>query len=183
MEQLVSNTEKRSFIKWLLARGELYNRETVWLLHYLMTSEKLLGLIHFVDNVTGCRRSITIHEKRKAPADFEYLKTEVRTHNPEKAFHDLRLNQKEPVYIKVNLSSFHFYPEYFSVLEDRPGQSEQVHVAYRRAAEDAAETAERKYRREKLYREINRALDDGDAARFYELTEKLKRLERIQEKT
>ncbi|GGL47255.1 YpiB family protein [Sporolactobacillus putidus] len=176
MEQIVSNVEKKAFLKWLLERRELKNRETIWLLNYLMSNEKLLGLIHFVDSITGCNRAMTISEKKNGPEDFEYAKATVRTSDPEKAFHDLRLNQDEAVYVKVDLSSARYYPEYFSVLEENPNMDETVHKKYGRAAEDAAGAAERAYTEKKLYEEINDALDRGDAERFYQLTERLRAL-------
>ncbi|MDD9148670.1 MULTISPECIES: YpiB family protein [unclassified Sporolactobacillus] len=176
MEQIVSNVEKKAFLKWLLERRELRNRETVWLLNYMMGNEKLLGLIHFVDNIAGCNRAMTICERKNSAENFEYAKATVRTNDPEKAFHDLRLNQEEAVYVKVALSSAHYYPEYFSVLEENPNIEETVHKKYGRAAEDAAGAAERAYTEKKLYEAINDALDRGDAERFYQLTEQLKSL-------
>lgn len=176
MEQIVSNLEKKAFLKWLLERRELKNRETVWLLNYMVSNEKLLGLIHFVDNVTGCTRAMTISEKKGSVENFEYVKATVCTSDPEKAFHDLRLNQDEAVYVKVDLPSARYYPEYFSVLEESPNMEESVHEKYGRAAEYAAGAAEKAYAEKKLYREINEALDKGDAARFYRLTELLKTL-------
>ncbi|RYL94896.1 IDEAL domain-containing protein [Sporolactobacillus sp. THM7-4] len=173
MEQMVSNVEKKAFLRWLLGRHVLKNRETVWLLNYIMSDEKLLGLIHFVDNVTQCNRAITISETRTSSSDFEYIKAKVVTNDPEKAFHDLRLNQDEAVFVKINLSTHKLYPQYFSVLEERPEMSEQVHVEYGQAAEDVLSESEKAFARERLYKAINEALDSGDTERFYKLTEKL----------
>ncbi|WKB37135.1 ReoY family proteolytic degradation factor [Terrilactibacillus sp. S3-3] len=173
MEQMVSISEKRTFLKWLLHRHLLKSRESVWLLNYILGDERLLGLMRFVDNIDKCERSMVISERWTAETAFEYVKRNVKTNDPEKAFHDLRLNQAEPIFVQLNLSSTRYCPEYLSVLEDNPHIKGNIHERFGKAAETVASTAETAYIKEKLYEQINEALDLGDKARFYELTDQL----------
>lgn len=173
MEQMVSVSEKRTFLKWLLQRHLLKSRESVWLLNYILGDERLLGLMRFVDNIDKCERSMTISEKWTAETAFEYVKQSVKTNDPEKAFHDIRLNQEEPIFVQVNLSSARYSPEYLSVMEDNPNIKENIHERFGKAAETIASTAELAYIKEKLYEQINEALDMGDKARFYDLSNQL----------
>lgn len=179
MEQTVSTVQKKSFIKWLLNQNVINDREIIWLLNFLMGSEQMLRLVHFVDNVHGCKRVIEINVAPQTPDEFKYIKNSVRTDDPEKAFHDLRLNQEKTVYIKVSLPSITGCPEYFSVLEDNPSYAQIVHQAYGKAAEAAAGEAERAYKEKRLKQAINYALDKGDETSFYRLTEELKLLKAV----
>ncbi|TGA98124.1 IDEAL domain-containing protein [Sporolactobacillus shoreae] len=176
MEQTVSTVQKKSFIKWLLNQQVIKDREIIWLLNYMMGNKQLLQLIHFVDNVFGCKRAIEIDATSQTPSGFEYTKDSVHTDDPEKTFHDLRLNQADNVYIKVNLPSVIRSPEYFVVLEEGPNAARFVHHAFGSAAEAATGAAEKAYAEERLKTAINQALDDGDETAFYKLTEKLRAL-------
>lgn len=172
MEQMVSSLQKKTFIKWLIEQQVLENRETVWLLNYLRSNERLLNMIHFVDTALNHSRVITISCSTQRECDFEYVKESVSTTDPEKAFHDLRLNQEEPVYVKINLDRVLQSPEYFAVLEDGQDTSSvaSVHETYGEAVDLALEAAERLYAEAILYEKINQALDCRDRRRFLALT-------------
>lgn len=181
MNQIVPVTQKRAFIRWLLDHHLLKNRETVWLFNYLMGSDQLLGLIHFAEHVAGCTRAITISSSKQENEVFKYTKENVTTPDPEKAFHDLRLDQEEAVYIKIALPSVAGRADYLAVLEETPHDAQSVHDTYGKAAENAAKAAEKAYAEQYLYREINHALDRGDKETFYRLTDELKKLQKEHE--
>ncbi|MCI1881276.1 MAG: YpiB family protein [Sporolactobacillus sp.] len=176
MEQMVSASQKKAFIEWLVERELLGSRDVTWLFQFLMGHMKLLDLIHFVNHINGCHRAIEVGLAAGQHTTFKYIKETVHTSDPEKAFHDLRLNQDDPVFVQIGLPSVGDCPYYYSVLEDGPGSAAYVHETFGWAAEDAAGAAERAYRESRLYRAINEALDSGDKKRFLVLSGKLKRL-------
>ncbi|TCP31630.1 uncharacterized protein YpiB (UPF0302 family) [Scopulibacillus darangshiensis] len=176
MEQIISVNEKRDFLKWFLNRFHLKSRECVWLLNYCISDDHLLSLFRFVDNIHGCTRSMVISEKSVSDKAFEYHKRHVTTDDPEKAFHDIRLNQEEPIFVQVNFSSPYRTPEYVGVLEDNPFCHKTVHDRFGEEADKIILKAEEKYLRETLNKEIDKALDEGDKETFEKLTNKLKML-------
>jgi uncharacterized protein YpiB (UPF0302 family) len=173
MEQMVSNVQKKTFLRWILDRRLLTNREIIWLLHYLMSNDQLLSLIHIVDDVTRVNRSITIGNSEKGIQFFRYVKTTVETDDPEKAFHDLRMNQMEEVYLQLSIEAVYRSPIFYSVLEENPNSHEDIHEKYGQMAEHAAIEAERTFMINRLTHAINKALDEGDQQQFYALTRRL----------
>ncbi|MCL1631827.1 YpiB family protein [Sporolactobacillus sp. CPB3-1] len=174
MEQMVSNMQKKTFLRWILDRRLLTNREIIWLLHYLMSNDQLLARIHIVDDVSELNRSMTISDFRENDRIFRYVKETVETNDPEKAFHDLRMNQDEAVYLQLNIDSVRRSPIYFSVLEENPHSSADVHEKYGQFAEHAADEAELAFTINRLNLAINEALDNGDKELFYLLSKQLK---------
>lgn len=180
MEQMVSNVQKKIFLRWILDRHLLANREIIWLLHYLMSNDQLLGMIHIVDDVAGVNRLITIASPEREGHIFRYVKETVGTNDPEKAFHDLRMNQQEDVYLELDIEAVRRSPIYFSVLEENPNSSVDVHEKYGRMAERAAGEAERIFIVDQLINGINNALDNGDKEQFYLLSKQLNEVQRNQ---
>ncbi|MCO7176749.1 YpiB family protein [Sporolactobacillus kofuensis] len=173
MEQVVSNVQKKSFLRWVLDRHLLVNREIIWLIHYLMSNDQLLGMIHIVDDVEGCTRSMILTHPSKNKPNFRYFKASVSTGDPEKAFHDLRMNQQEEIYIELDIEDVRQSPIYFSVLEENPNNTVDVHEKYGQLAEYTAGKAEQTFTTSRLTEAINQALDNGDKERFYVLSEQL----------
>lgn len=173
LEQMISVNEKRDFLKWFLNHYHLKSRECVWLLNYVISDDHLLGLFRFVDNVKGCHRSMVISEKSVTNQAFEYNKQHVKTDDPEKAFHDIRLNQTEPIFIQVNFSSPYRTTEYVAVLEDNPFCQKTVHDRFGDAVDHVISKVEKNFLNETLQREIDDALDRGDKEKFKRLSKKL----------
>jgi uncharacterized protein YpiB (UPF0302 family) len=180
MEQMVSNVQKKTFLRWILDRHLLANREIIWLLHYLMSNDLLLGMIHIVDDVAGVNRLITIATPEQEGHIFRYVKATVETNDPEKAFHDLRMNQQEDVYLELDIEAVRRSPIYFSVLEENPNSSVDVHKKYGRMAERAAGEAEQIFIVDQLTKGINNALDNGDQEQFYLLSKQLNEVRKNQ---
>lgn len=176
MEQIVPAVQKKAFIKWFLEQRLLRNREIIWLFNYLMGDETILGIVHFVESVEGCRRAIDIHAAEDRIERFRYIKGTVMTNDPEKAFHDLRLDRVDAVYITLKLQGVIGHPEYYTVLEDRPNHEKTIHDQFGTAAEAAAGAAERAYAEQRLKTRINLALDNGDKEAFFKLSAELKAL-------
>jgi uncharacterized protein YpiB (UPF0302 family) len=120
MSAKVSLTEKKDFIRWLLNNYQLKRRECVWIFNYLVSHEALLEKVVFVeDGIQNCPRGMIMSTHCVEGVAFKYYKENVMTTDAEKAFHDIRLNRDEPIYVKINFGGIN-HVQYVSVIEDNP---------------------------------------------------------------
>ncbi|WP_027723785.1 ReoY family proteolytic degradation factor [Tuberibacillus calidus] len=172
MEQTISIEDKRAFLKWFLRHYQLKNRECVWLLNYILSDNQLINILRFVDTITDCPRAMMISEKRSQASPFMYRKGTVETDQPEKAFHDLRLDTVEPIYVKLIFPDSSRSSEYVCVLEDNPYALKQLQQTYHQIADRILHEAMRDFQIQKLYEAIDQALDRRDEVAFYQLVAK-----------
>lgn len=170
MEQTVSISEKRAFLKWFLRRFELKSRECVWLLNYILSVDHTVNLLRFVDNVVDCPRAMIVSEKHTPDPPFIYRVRNVVTEQPEKAFHDLRLNTDEPVYIRLIFPDASRSAEYAAVLEENPYERADLERRFGEEAERVLNRACYLFQKNQLSEEIDRALDARDQDRFRALS-------------
>jgi uncharacterized protein YpiB (UPF0302 family) len=105
---------------------------------------------------------------------FIYRKESVETHLPEKAFHDVRLDQDEPIYVQLDFpGSAHSVP-FLSILEDNPYEGLQINERYGAQASHFLSQMEESFLKAKLYREIDQALEIGDQKLFHQLSSQLR---------
>src|SRR5690625_1814647 len=116
----VSIQEKKDFITWFLYHHMPENREVVWLLEYIQNRNELLQSLHFVFDAHFCPRSIVIHSAGQVKQPFRFYKSHICTIDVDKAFHDVRLNQQDPLYVECIFESVRQSPEYARVLEVNP---------------------------------------------------------------
>ncbi|MET3682330.1 uncharacterized protein YpiB (UPF0302 family) [Alkalibacillus flavidus] len=116
----VSPVKKQVFLNWFLDHYELPKREMVWLFDYMLKREELLNHIHFVFDAHLCPRSMVISVQPDEKRPFRYYKEHVVTSEVEKAFHDIRMNLQEPLYVELNFPGFRQSIEYSDVLIDNP---------------------------------------------------------------
>ena len=95
MNHIITTMEKKNFLQWFLNRYELQNRESAWLITYIMSDEKLLENVHFVDDSTSTKRTILMSTKCVKGISFRFTKGKLVTSDVERAFHDIRLNPDE----------------------------------------------------------------------------------------
>ncbi|MFC4617796.1 ReoY family proteolytic degradation factor [Camelliibacillus cellulosilyticus] len=177
IEQMISIEEKRLFLKWFLRHYQLKSRECVWLLNYILSDDDMIALLRFVDNITQCPRAMIVSEKTMSDCSFLYRKGNVETEQPEKAFHDIRIDADEPIYVRLVFPASSRSSEYVSVLEENPFIENDLDMRYGEESEALLRFSETDFRKKKLHKEIDEALDAGDEERFIKLTAELKRLE------
>jgi len=176
VEQTISIDDKRSFLKWFLRHYQLKNRECVWLLNYILSDNQMINILRFVDTITDCPRAMMISEKSTQDPPFLYRKGTVETNQPEKAFHDIRLDTTELIYVKLIFPDSSRSSEYVSVLEDNPYALKQLQIQYSKMAEQFLEESMKNFRRQKIYDCIDKALENRDKAQFDRLLEEWKEL-------
>jgi uncharacterized protein YpiB (UPF0302 family) len=178
MSAPVSVHEKKDFIRWFLNHYQLKRRECVWILNYLMSHDKLMEKVHFVEQAQYCPRGIVMSTHCVDEVPFRFYKANVMTTDAEKSFHDIRLNRDEDIYIQLNFHASFQAPQFAAVLEENPYMPKILHISDkdRKIAEQFLTSSIEKFQREKLIQQIDEALDEQDEEAFIKLTGQLKKL-------
>jgi uncharacterized protein YpiB (UPF0302 family) len=178
MNAPVSVNEKKDFIRWFLNHYQLKRRECVWILNYLMSHDQLMEKVHFVEQAQFCPRGIVMSTHCVDEVPFRFYKENVMTTDAEKSFHDIRLNRDEDIYIQLNFRSSYKAPQFAAVLEENPFMPRNLQLSEkeRQIAEEFLVSSIERFQKEKLYEQIDAALDRNDKEMFQKLTDQLKKL-------
>lgn len=178
MNAPVSVNEKKDFIRWFLNHYQLKRRECVWILNYLMSHDKLMEKVHFVEQAQYCPRGIIMSTHCVDEVPFRFYKANVMTTDAEKSFHDIRLNREEDIYIQLNFHASFQAPQFAAVLEENPYMPKNLQLSEkdRQIAEQFLSSSMDKFRRERLIQQIDDALDRHDEEAFIRLTDQLQQL-------
>ncbi|WP_042477994.1 ReoY family proteolytic degradation factor [Bacillus ndiopicus] len=182
MASSVPIADKKIFVRWFLKNYQLKRRECVWILNYLLSDEKLLENVCFVEEAHYCPRAIVMSSVESNGVPFRFYKGNIMTADAEKSFHDLRLNPEEVMYIQINFPNIPPHQVYLAVLEENPYMPKYLHISEkdRILAEQLLKDSMRAFQEEKLLKEIDEALDQGDKNRFFELSSLLQALQHVQ---
>jgi uncharacterized protein YpiB (UPF0302 family) len=174
----VSVLQKKRFINWFLNNYQLKRRESVWILNYLMNHERVLKHVHFVEEARVCPKGVIISTKCVDDPPFRFYKEQVMTSDPEKSFHDIRLNDNETIYIQLNFANSNQCYRYAGVLEENPYIPNDYYITEKdqQTAEQLLSHLLYDFQLKKIQEEIDKALDEGDKERFHELIEQLNQL-------
>lgn len=180
MQTPVSVQDKKSFIQWFLNQYQLKKRESVWILNYLVNHDDMLGNVHFIREARFCPRAIIMSTQCSGGVPFRFYKSQLVTTDAEKSFHEVRLNQKEPLYIQLNFRDAKQSAIYAAVLEENPFVPEDYFITPtdRRLAKDLMDKVVFDYQRALLQKEIDKALDAKNQQKFNKLAEQLHMLEK-----
>jgi uncharacterized protein YpiB (UPF0302 family) len=178
MNHIITNTEKRNFLEWFLQSYELQKRESAWLLTYLMSDEKLLERVSFVDDIVSTNRSIFMSTKCVQEISFRFSKGTLVTTDVERAFHDIRLNPEEEIYLNLSFQRSESCPEYAAVREVDPMEKYNItsNSWYSLLAEMVLDEAIEKFQKEKLYQQINQSLEEQNKEAFLLLSRRWSKL-------
>ncbi|GGC87368.1 UPF0302 protein YpiB [Thalassobacillus devorans] len=178
METPISVQDKKDFVRWFLNHYQLKKRESVWILNYLINHEAILQHAHFVDEVEFCPRGILISAQGVKAPPFRFYKDKVMTTDAEKSFHDIRLNQEEPLYIQLNFDQANQSARYAAVLEENPyvPLNHYLTAKDKKLAGRLLDISLLEHQKQQLEREIDEALDNGDRAAFNNVSALLKKV-------
>ncbi|MBA2173885.1 YpiB family protein [Halobacillus locisalis] len=178
MQTPISVDEKKDFVRWFLNHFQLKKRESVWILNYLMNHETLLSSVHFVNEVKFCPRGMEISAQGVTDPPFRFYKGQVMTNDAEKSFHDLRMNQDEPVYIQMNFDNAQQCSKYALVLEENPYLPKDYYLNDRDRSEANRFLSHSllRYRQKQMESRIDEALIGGDRMEFKRLCTELDKI-------
>jgi len=171
--------DKKSFIQWFLNHYQLKKRESVWILNYLVNHSEILANVHFVREAKFCPRGIIITTYCSDEVPFRFYKKQLVTTDAEKSFHDIRLNQDEPLYIQLNFKNAKQSAFYVAVLEENPYIPNEYFITKKdkQIAKRIMDKSLFDYKRKTLKHQIDCALDEMNEKKFMDLSEKLRKLE------
>jgi uncharacterized protein YpiB (UPF0302 family) len=179
MQSSVTVKDKKSFIKWFLNHYQLKKRESVWILNYLVNHQEILVNVHFVREAKFCPRGIIMTSHCSTETPFRFYKNQLVTTDAEKSFHDIRLNQHEPLYLQLNFNKSYQSPYYVAVLEENPFLPDEYFITEndKKLANHLLNKTLFDSKRKVLLMGIDKALDRRDYDIFQKLTSELKKLE------
>ncbi|WP_413380539.1 ReoY family proteolytic degradation factor [Alkalihalobacillus sp. 1P02AB] len=178
MSSIVPVVEKKDFLRNFLKQFDLKRRECAWLLNYLMSDDDLMEKVHFVEYADNAPKSLIISANGVDKPPFSFHKFNHITTDAEKAFHDIRLNQTEDIYIELHFLGARTYPPYLAVLEDNPylpESKERMQLAEQHA-EKILSISLITFKKQQLLDKIDQALDTRDEEQFQILSKQLKEL-------
>lgn len=181
MQTPISAKNKKSFIQWFLNHHQLKKRESVWILNYIVNHPKLLDNVHFIREAKFCPRGLVITSHCSDKVPFRFYKKQLVTTDAEKAFHDVRMNQNEPLYIQLNFNQSYQNIYYAAVLVANPFIPDDYFITKqdRDSAKQLLEKTIFDYQQKSIRKKIDEALDKRDEQTFTELTEKLHKLNKM----
>jgi uncharacterized protein YpiB (UPF0302 family) len=173
---MVSKADKELFIKWLLGNKQMKKRECVWLLNY-MARDFNLDMLHFVEKAEYCPKAVVMYTQCTDGVPFRFYKDGVLTTDVEKAFHDIRLNPQEKVYLQVGYHDVHRCSHWAMVCEDNPHYAmDKTSAKFGIYADMVIEDMLFKHELSRLDSEIDTALIQGDRELFMTLSTQRKEL-------
>ncbi|GAB4073584.1 ReoY family proteolytic degradation factor [Barrientosiimonas marina] len=179
MQSPVSVQDKKSFIEWFLSHYQLKKRESVWILNYILNHQTLLSNVHFVREAKFCPRGFIISSTSSTETAFRFHKKQLVTTDPEKAFHDIRMNQNTPLYIQLSFQNENQNALYAAVLIDNPFLPDDYFITAedQERAQKILEKTIYDYQLKTIQENINKALDKRHKQNFNKWVKQLHKLE------
>lgn len=171
----VSVNEKKNFIYWFLNQYEMKKIESSWILTYLANHHDTLQRVHFVREVRHCPRGLIISSNCSDTVPFRFYRNHIVTVDADKAFHDIRLNPFETLYVQLYFDEWKKNPQYAGVLEENPFLSDDYYITSedREQTENFIHYSLDMMRRKELVKKIDQALDKRNQDEFIKLSQEI----------
>lgn len=173
MNHMVNPFEKRTFLINLLANSTFKKPAAGRIFKHFLEQPHLLGHVHFVSEAEYCPRGLVLSLHQTQGIPFQYFKKHVMTVDPDKAFHDIRMNAHDELYIQLNMGDSEQLTAYMRILEENPYYHAKLHDIYGHAADEVVQQSLWHVEQKRLKEAINQALDEQDDDAFYTLVKKL----------
>ncbi|EUJ32935.1 hypothetical protein MFLO_04930 [Listeria floridensis FSL S10-1187] len=169
MKAPISVDEKKEFIRWLLNTHQMKMREAMWVLNYIAGHDQIMKYVHFVDDLEGRSRGLVLSAHGVDNEPFRFFKGNITTSDPEKAFHDIRLNWDDNLYIELHFKEAISSPEYALVREESLSQDLKIGDEEMLLAEKFLDQMISDFELEVLKREIDEVLDNRDPKNLFKI--------------
>lgn len=181
----VSLEAKKEFIGWFLERHQLKRRESMWILNYLLNHDIILGKVHFVENVETTSRGMMMSTIETNREPFLFYKDGGLFDDPEQAFHEIRLNWHEPIYMELVFEGSWKTHQYLSILEDNPFHkwNDYLDIGLEKEVEQALAALTLNNEIKSMMEQIDTALENDDRDSFIQLSDNLKKIKKNISKT
>lgn len=169
MKASISIDEKKDFIRWLLNTHQMKTREAMWVLNYVAGHNQIIQYVHFVDDLSGVSRGLMLSAEGSLGEPFCFFKGNIATSDPEKAFHDIRLNWNEDLYIQLDFKNAIHSPEYALVRTDNPHLGLLINEEEQALAKEFLDQTSLLFSKKNILKKIDQALDERDKVAFLQL--------------
>lgn len=175
MDDFISTKEKQIFLNWFLNNYRLKKRETFWILNHLLHHPETLTYVHFVHDLTYCPRGLLITSVCSNKTAFLFYKSQLVTTDTDKAFHDIRLNNNEPLYIQLDFNNANQNIWLAGILEENPYLKHEhiITIEDEKNASRLLDTTLHAHQKQTLLKHIDHALDKKDKQLFNDLVNQL----------
>ncbi|PXW91733.1 uncharacterized protein YpiB (UPF0302 family) [Streptohalobacillus salinus] len=175
----LSVIEKHAFIEHFLIHYRVKQKEVLWLLNYLLKHHQILSHVHFVFEVNVCERGLFIAAECSDRPAFVFYKDKLVSTDVEKAFHDMRMNKHEPLYIELDFLNRKRDIHYMKVLEENPYLPWDFYLSDddKQSIDNWLETSLYESQKRAIQTQIDAALDRNDEAAFLLYSAQLKSLQ------
>ncbi|MGY3777591.1 ReoY family proteolytic degradation factor [Isobaculum melis] len=176
----VSLEDKKMFLSWFLENYQLKRREAMWILTYLLNHDTMMKKVHFVEHAEKTPRGMMLSTVETEIDPFLFYKEGLVLSNPEQAFHEVRSNWKDELYLELVFDNQLMTPEYIAVLEDNPFYrwNDQVDEQLSIEVDQLLEKVSLVNRKKQILQEIDVALEKNNKQLFRSLVKELNELER-----
>lgn len=176
----VSLEEKKAFIGWFLDRHQLKRRESMWILNYLLNHDVVLNKVHFVEHAEATPRGMMMSTIGMDNEPFLFFKDGKVFSDPEQAFHEVRLNWHEDMYLELIFREPWKTEHYLAVLEDNPYHkwNETIPNEVKEEVDFALKQLLLSEKKQSLLRLIDETLETGNRKDFLEYAAELKDIEK-----
>lgn len=177
---LITVQAKKEFIRFFLSQHQLKNRESVWILNYLVSVEGLLDRVHFVDDIGACPISLVMSTFCSENEAFLYFKGTRISINGELAFQDIRQHKFDDLYIQLNFKDKEISQRYKAIREDASPKAllDKVRNEDQELVNSMITHFSATFQKKWLLEKIDDALDRKDEKTFLQLVEKLHSLQK-----
>lgn len=174
----ISKRDKQDFLKWFLKNYSFNSRENTWLLEMLLNQPEVLEQVNFVKSINNCPRTISMSTVNTNEPEFIFTKNNLITIDQHKAYHDLRLNVNDPIYIKLNYPGQEKCHRYSFISIDNPFDENDFLIGKDRyIANQNLDSIAQKKTIKLIKEKINNALDHNKKDEFYYFSNELIKIE------
>jgi len=184
MGSRVQLKDKKKFIKWFLENYQLKRRESLWIMNYLLNHDIVLNKTKFIEKAHATPRGILMSTVGMNESDFQFYKDGIGFKDPEKAFHEVRLNWHSDLYLELIFPESFLSKRYLEVVEDNPYApwNDTVPEELDNHVENELDRMQLEERKEELLKEIDAALVSNEKNNFYDLTDELNEIDEYLDK-
>lgn len=164
--------KKRQFLKWFLQHHQLKDKESLWILHYLLNHDFLLSRIHFIQEASDYPNGLVMATEDMKDSDFYFYHQGKVSKNPEEAFQAIRCNWRDDYYIELRFPDVDAAYLYFDLFDQGQAEEEEIQATFKELMDEMRRDQEIK----KVRTAIDQALEKNDFLTLEKLSARLKEL-------
>lgn len=165
---MTSLDDKKNFLSWVVEHVTFKEKESYWILNYLLNHDGILNRVNFVEHAEQTPRGLVISDSESVADGLVLFKDKHKFNDAQQIFHDIRMYYKDSLYLDLRFNKRECNSLYLSVVEDNPyisvfdTVSPTMKYAINRYFKEAQNKAELRIIQEK----INSAIDSKNQNDF-----------------